>query len=124
MSPATLVFGADTSTLIPFVVALVAPIGAYLLAARRMSGKIETSEASPLWEESRAMREDYRQRLDSASTRQRDLEARMAQLEHQNYELLVENAKLKEQVAKLERVTELQARIIGRTDIDENGVAG
>jgi flagellar motility protein MotE (MotC chaperone) len=44
--------------------ALVAPIGAYLLAAKKMSGKIGTTEAATLWEESRAIREWSAARID------------------------------------------------------------
>lgn len=46
------------------IAALVAPIGAYLLAAKRMSGKIGTTEAATLWEESRAIREWSAARID------------------------------------------------------------
>jgi flagellar motility protein MotE (MotC chaperone) len=45
-------------------VALIAPVGAYLAAAHKMSGKIATTEAHDLWEESRAIREWSAARID------------------------------------------------------------
>jgi hypothetical protein len=44
--------------------AFIAPVGAYLLAVRKMSGKIATTEAAQLWEESRAIREWSAARID------------------------------------------------------------
>lgn len=38
------------------IVGLIGPVGAYLVAARKMSGKIATTEATQLWEESAAIR--------------------------------------------------------------------
>jgi Co/Zn/Cd efflux system component len=46
------------------VAAVVAPFGAYLAAAHKMSGKIATSEAAQLWDESRAIREWSAARID------------------------------------------------------------
>jgi len=66
---------------VPLAVALFAPVGAYLVAARRMSGRIASSEASELWDESRSIREDYRQRLGVAHARIAQLEARVAELQ-------------------------------------------
>ena len=48
--------------LVPIVVALIAPLVAYLGIARRLSGRIATSDAAKLWEEARLMREEYRTR--------------------------------------------------------------
>lgn len=86
------------------VVAMIAAGGSYLVALRRLSGKIATSEAAELWQESKAIREDYRERLAS-------LEARVAQLEQQNNELVAANLKLRENKNKLEStVASLLAR--------------
>lgn len=46
------------------VVGLVGPVGAYLVAARKMSGKIATTEATQLWAESAAIREWSSARID------------------------------------------------------------
>lgn len=45
------------------IAAVIGPVGAYFLAARKMSGKIATSEATQLWEESRSIREWSAQRI-------------------------------------------------------------
>jgi chromosome segregation ATPase len=102
----------EPAILIPVAVAIVAPLGAYLLAARRMSGKVQTSDAGELWAESRAIRDDYRNRLLDAADRSRDLEARVAKLENSNNELNRENFALQNKVLALERlVTELRDTI-------------
>lgn len=65
------------------VTALISALGAYLLAARRMSGRIETSAAKELWDESAAMRADMRA---------------------QNAELRAQIAECRETIARLEFV--------------------
>ena len=74
--------------IIPVLVAAVAPLATYLIAARRFSGKIESSEATELWAESRSIRDTLRQenlelRRDLAEARERiaALETKIAQLE-------------------------------------------
>jgi hypothetical protein len=46
------------------VVGIVGPVGAYLVAAHKMSGKIATTEAAQLWAESSAIREWSAARID------------------------------------------------------------
>ena len=48
--------------LVPIIVALIAPLAAYLGIARKLSGRIAHSDAEQLWEEARVMREEYRTR--------------------------------------------------------------
>lgn len=63
--------GRDTifSVIDPFIgvviAAILGPIGAYVVAARKMSGKIATTEAAQLWEESRAIREWSAKRMEA-----------------------------------------------------------
>jgi uncharacterized protein YqfA (UPF0365 family) len=45
------------------IAAVIAALGTYLLAARRFSGKIATSEANQLWKEAAAIREDCRKQV-------------------------------------------------------------
>lgn len=85
------------------IVALVGSIGGYIGAARKLSGKIDTSEAGELWAESRSIRDDYRDRLDAANQRQAGLEARVAQLEKRNNELAERNVRLLEEQLDLQR---------------------
>lgn len=46
------------------VIGIVGPVGAYLVAARKMSGKIATTEATQLWAESASIREWSAARID------------------------------------------------------------
>jgi predicted nuclease with TOPRIM domain len=89
--------------------ALIVAMGAYFATVRRLSGRIETSEADSLWKESASIREDYRDRLSSADQRQARLEERVANLEKRNAELAEENVRLlREQVALQRRHTDMQ----------------
>lgn len=96
----------DVKLIIPLLIAMVAPLGAYLLAARRMSGKVDTSTATELWTEARAIRSDYREQLAGAADRTRLLEERVAKLEGQNNDLVQENLALKTKVVALETLVE------------------
>lgn len=89
--------------------ALVGALGTYLVAARRLSGKITTSAASELWEESRAIRQDLESRnrflvesLDRCRGRLDELELRLDQQDQKNRDLRLENIELREKVARLE----------------------
>jgi uncharacterized coiled-coil protein SlyX len=94
----------DWTVLVPVAIALAAPVGAYLLAARKMSGKIATSDATQLWKEAKDIRDDYRVRLIAAGERYTDLEGRVANLERINVELVRENYELKAKVVKLDEL--------------------
>lgn len=113
--------------------AIVAALGAYVAAARRLSGKVSTSEAGELWQESAAIRQDYRDRLHSADDRQARLEERVAKLEQRNSELAAEVVQLMREALELQRtigrlrderdealgaVEHLQATIKGRRTDD------
>lgn len=73
-------------------VAVIGPLGAYLLAARRFSGKIASSDATDLWAESRSIREWSQNQLDQLTARVRVVEN--------------ENTALREQVANLSKQLE------------------
>ena len=66
-----------TVVVITIIAACAAPLGAYLIAARRFSGRIESSDAKDLWAESRSIRDWSQGRIAS-------LEARVAHLEEEN----------------------------------------
>lgn len=65
---------------IAIIGALAGPIVAYIVAARRFSGKIETTEAKELWEESKAIRDWSQRRIEA-------LENRVLALEEENRQL-------------------------------------
>lgn len=92
------------AVLIPIVCALIAPMVTYIVAAKRMSGKIATSDAGELWEESKSIREDYRERILAAAERTVQLEARVGTLEGINNQLQNENFQLKHKVEQLEEL--------------------
>jgi predicted RNase H-like nuclease (RuvC/YqgF family) len=84
----------EPALIVALVAAVVGPIGTYIIAGRRLSGRIDTTEASSLWEESRNIRTDYRDRLAEAEKRMAKLEARIADEERANTKLTRENIDL------------------------------
>lgn len=92
------------ASMLAIVAVVIAPLGAYLVAARRLSGKIGTSDASELWIESRSIREDYRDRIVAANDRIAQLSARVEQCEGRNNDLLHKNLDLREKINDLEGV--------------------
>jgi hypothetical protein len=88
-------------TIIAIVAAVAAPLGAYLLAARRFSGKIQTSDAKDLWAESRAIRDWGTKRIEVLNEQIGRLEKRVATLELRNESLEGKNRALTRQVVEL-----------------------
>lgn len=78
------------------VAALAAPLIGYLLAVRRFSGRIESSEAKQLWEEARAMRSESQRRIEH-------LEDRVLTLERENQALHEANRELQNRIYDLLR---------------------
>lgn len=65
----------------------------YLMAARKASGRIRSSDASDLWEESSAIRRECAERV-------RVLETRVSELEGMNMDLMTENFRLQRSAAE------------------------
>jgi hypothetical protein len=64
-----------------------APLGAYFVAKRQFSGRIETTEAKELWKESRELRKQAFDRIAELNRVVARLEDRVGELEHENAEL-------------------------------------
>jgi hypothetical protein len=94
----------NPALVVALTVAIIGPLGAYLGASRKLSGKIGTSEASDLWAESKNIRDDYRERIDAGNLRQVALETRVANLEGLNAELTRENLSLHALTASYETI--------------------
>lgn len=110
------------NVLVPIIVALAGPIFAYLAAARRLSGKITTTDASKLWDEAGNLRKEYKTELNELRVIVSKLRDSVKDLEAQNDILHLENGELRLEVTKLRaenhklktRIEELEA-INGRT---------
>lgn len=70
----------------PLIGALASALVAYLVVARKTSGKIATSEASELWAESRNIRSEYREQIEKLRIRVADLEAQNNKLTRDYHE--------------------------------------
>lgn len=82
-------------------VALVAAGGAYLVALRQFSGKIETSDAKDLWAESRSIREWSQDRIKELNDVIERMGERIKDLEQSNAALVLENHHLLSEMLEL-----------------------
>lgn len=89
------------TVILALLVALAAPLCAYLVAVRQFSGKIESSDAKELWAESRSIRDWSQLRITELTKFIDRLEDRVEVLELSNDKLLVENKKLIDRNFKL-----------------------
>lgn len=85
------------------VTAVGAPLAAYLAALRRLSGKVGTSDAAQLWEESRAIRDWATKRIEELNTLVERLERKVSDLEGGNNALARENGHLTTMLEEHER---------------------
>jgi len=89
----------------PLIGTLVAGLCTYLIAIRRSSGRIDTTEAAKLWEEAADIRDVYRHEIT-------ELREEVAVLKKQNRELNAEVASLQTQLDDCSRRnSRLQIRI-------------
>lgn len=84
----------STPVLAAVALAIVGPLLTYLGVVRKLSGKIATSDASQLWKESAAMRDDYRKQLVALNEVIGSLRERLAVLEASNERLTESNERL------------------------------
>jgi septal ring factor EnvC (AmiA/AmiB activator) len=90
------------SALYPIIAVIITAFGAVWLQNKRLSGKIDTSEAASLWQEAASQREDYRERLSSQNDRITKLEERIARAEERNTKLAEQNIELRQELAEAE----------------------
>lgn len=92
--------------LLALVGSLAAALGGYLVATRRLSGRINTTEAADLWKESGEIRKWSQGRIDAQ-------DAKIARLEERIDGLFKENRSLTDQIVVLKKTTLDQERTIG-----------
>lgn len=88
------------TTVIAVIAATISPVVAYLIAARQFSGRIETSNAADLWNESRNIREWAMQRIQSLEGTVNTLEDRVRELEDHNGSLAREKRQLERDLTR------------------------
>lgn len=90
--------------------AVVAPVLVYLLGVRRAAGKVDVSEASQLWEESKTMRQELQARIGALEAQ---VDALHVMLDSLRQELATERAQVeslrREREDLLVRVRDLEA---------------
>ncbi len=70
----------EPTILIPLLGVILAPLLTYLVARRRSSGKVDTTEAATLWVEAGKMREEYRTEAESCRVEAEQLRVEQALL--------------------------------------------
>lgn len=97
---------------IPLVIGLGAPIITLLLGYKKLSGRIGTSEAAQLWDESRGIRDDYRKQIAAMREVMDRLQDRVDKLETRNQQLHLENGRLGRMIDQHEEtIAELRNQI-------------
>lgn len=118
----------NQATISAIVAAVVGALGTYLLAVRKFSGKIKTTEADKLWEQVGKFQEVIIKERDQFSTRTAKLEERVAKLEGEKNDLVRKNIELENQaeqqarqVSFLEATVESQKVVIAQltTELEE-----
>lgn len=80
---------------------IVAGLASYLAAARKLSGKINTSDAAELWTESRSIREWSAERIAHLTAQVTELEHRIEVVEGYNLALVSDKQALLKQITEL-----------------------
>lgn len=84
--------------LTPIIVAFITAFGAYLVAIRKLSGRIGTSEAAQLWAEAKDMRAEYRKRAEECENQLKALRNEIATVIARNTALRRENSQLRQEL--------------------------
>lgn len=92
----------DPSLAIAIFVGALGPVGAYLIAAKRMSGRIANSDAEQLWAESKSIRDWSTDRLNAQDKEILQLRGDITELEKKVSAYEAENNLLKERIDELE----------------------
>lgn len=113
----------DPGVTVAIVAAGLGPVGAYMIAARRLSGKIANSDAEQLWAESRSIREwatsrinMYEQRIMKMQKEIDELSARCEVMEGENTDL---HTQLNEARTRISELIELASKSRKGTALDE-----
>jgi ABC-type enterochelin transport system ATPase subunit len=85
------------------LVAIIGPTGAYLVTARKMSGKIVNSDAEQLWAESKAIRDWSGARIAASDKEISELRDALRDVLKRHTLVEDENAQLKQEIAELKR---------------------
>lgn len=102
---AVLVIFADLDpAYITLAIALIAPVLTYLVAARKLSGRIKDTEATELWAESRAIREWSGKQIEMLHKHIDELENKNQSLNDEVLELRSTVQELKNQNSSLDRL--------------------
>ena len=101
-----------TVEVIAAIAAVVAAIGTYLEVRRRLSGSIQTSEASTLWQESTALRKRLDEELAVMRSQIEKMAEEMAALGEELRSVTQERDALAEENLKLrDRIRDLEQRV-------------
>jgi uncharacterized coiled-coil protein SlyX len=110
--------GLNVAVIVALVAAVAGPLGGYIMAARKMSGKIGTSEAASLWEEAGKLRAEYRGEAEGLRKTVATQEVTIVELQLQVASLRQENQKLQQRVVDLTHQVDDQEIHISRVEAE------
>ena len=84
----------NVGNIVAIAAIVIAPLVGYITATRKLSGKITTSDASELWAESAALRQDYRSENERLRIQVGVLEAQLETLQKESRESIISHAVL------------------------------
>lgn len=94
----------DPAVTVSVAAAALGPVGAYMVAARRLSGKISNSDAQQLWEESRAIRQWSTDRLEAQDEEISELRKTVSSLTSRVSLLESEKLELQDELNRARRI--------------------
>ena len=101
--------GEINPTLLAIIAVIVGPLVTYLIAARKVSGRIKDSDATELWAESKAIREWSAKRIKELDDHIDKIQQHLDRVEKANGSLTKENHKLTQEIDALRgTIQELQ----------------
>ena len=100
------------------ILALLSPLATYLIAARKVSGRIKDSDATELWAESKSIRDWSAERMRELTEHGEELEGRLKTVEGNNSALTEENRKLIREVVTLrDTIADLRGQLLSLTNL-------
>lgn len=88
----------NNGLIVALIIAVIGPLFAYLAAARKLSGKIETSEAADLWEEAARLRQEYKDEIRELREQLDNCSNEIKKMKEENKMLLGEVNRLKDAI--------------------------
>ena len=96
----------DSQIILTIIAPIITATGAYMIAKRKTSGSISTSEAATLWKESNELRQEYRKRAEQLEERLEEVNKKLQSVMEELGKLRLNSANMIEKITELKRIIE------------------